>query len=134
MLGLGEIWHRATLVVEGLDDGSISWLPERTLYFCSAPDCARQLERVEDFVSDFVIAPRGILVHFVTWDAVDGVTRNERRFVDGAEAADDVRGLARFFNETSHPKLRAKLEAFEEGDEGGRGSAIGDASSAERTP
>ena len=109
----GAVWHRARLRIEGLDDGSISWLPELTRYFCSADDCIYQLDRVEDFVSDFVRASSGILVHFTVFDNVDGVCKDEQRFVDSPEAALDVRALARFFHETSHPKLRRLLEAFE---------------------
>ncbi len=109
-----EIWIRADLRIEGLDDGSISWLPSKVLDFCTREECGMQVERVEDFLLGMPRGTGGILVRFVVSDTSDGVSFYEERSFDHPDAAEDVRAMARFFNETSHPKLRAKLEAFEE--------------------
>ena len=121
-------WLRAVLRVEGLDDGSISWLPERSLDFCSEADCVEQIGRVRAFVGDLPNAESpsgGIVIRLGISDESLGSShdffRCTRRVVHPG-ADEDVRALARFFHETSHPKLRRKLEAFEPEEEGGRGS------------
>lgn len=109
-------WTRATLRIDGLHDGSISWLPERTLDFCDSKDCVAQLVQVEGFLLE---APHVGLgqANLRVWLRVEddgAITRfDEARYWGHEDAAEDARALARFFNCTSHPKLRRLLEAFE---------------------
>lgn len=108
-----KLWVRADLRIEGLLDGSISWLPNKVLDFCSQPECCAQIDRVEKFILEMPRGTSGIRVRLVVSDTVDGPTFYDDRWLDHPGAAEDVRAMARFFHETSHPKLRRILEAFE---------------------
>ena len=115
-LGGEWAWTNAVLRIEGLEDGSISWLPERTLFFCSMVACLEQVNRTKDFLLSLPEAP-GKLKLSLSVSVLHGQSEDvvfvRSRTVDYLDAA-DVRALARFFNGTSHPRLRPLLDAFEE--------------------
>lgn len=118
-------WLAVTLTLEGLEDGSVSWLPEKTLHFCTKKSCAEQVERCEAFLDEMpdaaatldpseAAAPGVLRVRLQITDTPGRAWFDVAKQLSHRDAALDVQALARFFHETSHPKLRRRLEAFEE--------------------